>query len=83
MSARPSDIPSPISPTLPNGTPRLALSLAELAKAWGRSVRSLQYAASRGELDIPCFRIGDSRLYPITEIEKWMQARCRADGTSG
>ena len=67
----------------PNGTPRLALKLSELARAWGMSERALQYAVSKGELSIPHFRVGQSRLYPIDAIQKWMAEKCRTDGTGG
>ena len=51
-------------------TPRLALSRAEAAASMGMSLDSFERYC-QGE--IPCIRRGRLRLYPLRELERWLE----------
>ena len=57
--------PIPVEPV-----PRVALSIAEAAKALGLSDRTITSMVTKGE--IPVVRIGKRRLIPVDGLREWV-----------
>ncbi len=55
-----------------HGVERLALNTSELARALGCSERHIQSMAKSGALNIPSFRLGRLRLFPVEGVKKWL-----------
>ena len=58
--------------------PRLALQRKEAAAALGVSVDTFDRHV-RGE--IRCVYVGDTRLWPVAELERWLASRAMLPGT--
>jgi hypothetical protein len=62
-----------------SATPRLALSRNEAAASLGMSLRHFQRHV---QPHIACIYSGQLRLYPIAELERWMQDQDWRRGTA-
>lgn len=51
--------------------PRLALNQQEAAEALGMSVDSF---AEHVKPNVPCVLVGSRRLYPVVELQRWLNA---------
>lgn len=58
------------------GVERLAMTMAETARAMGISERHFQAGLKSGAIDIPNFRIGRCRLFPVEQVRRWLQVKC-------
>lgn len=76
MTALPAHITKPDA----RGVERLALSLDETAKAIGCSSRHLQAQLKEKNIDLPSFRLGRLRLFPVDAIRKWISEQCETQG---
>jgi excisionase family DNA binding protein len=63
--------PIPVEPV-----PRVALSVAEAAKALSLSDRTITSMIARGE--IPVVRIGKRRLIPVDGLREWVASKTAA-----
>jgi hypothetical protein len=57
--------------------PRLALSRCQAAEAVGMSLRSFQRHV---QPHLRCVYVGRVRLYPISELERWLRENTCEDG---
>ena len=60
-------------------TPRLALSRSEAAAALGISLRHFQRHV---QPHLRCIYSGQLRLYPVSELERWMMEQTSRDGAA-
>lgn len=58
------------------GVERLALTLDETAKAIGCSPRHLQMQLKAKAINIPSFRLGRLRLFPVDAVREWLANKC-------
>ena len=69
--------------TVPNGatrsTPRLALTRPEAAQALGVSVDFFDDHLAH---ELRCIRRGRLRLYPLAELQRWVDVSADRDGRS-
>ena len=59
-----------------DANPRLALSRKQAAAALGMSLRHFQRHV---QPDLRCITSGQLRLYPMTELERWLDANRPAE----
>jgi len=59
--------------------PRLALSRSEAAAALGMSLRHFQRHV---QPHLQCIYSGQLRLYPVAELERWIQEQSWRNGTA-
>ena len=64
---------------VPIDTPRLALSRRDAAAALGMSLRHFQRHV---QPELRCIYSGQLRIYPVTELERWLKDQAWRNGTA-